>query len=131
MDKSNRAVVYIGLGSNIGDKKANIERALALLAAMPEINVLEIAPFYRTAPQGYTEQDWFINTVAKLETTLPPPELLDLLLALENKIGRVRQERWGPRIIDLDLLLYGNVIMDSQKLTLPHPRMHKRAFVMV
>ena len=121
----------MGLGSNQGDKKANIKQAVTTLAALPDIKLLRVAPLYRTAPLGYTDQDWFCNTVAEMETSMPPLDLLEQLLVLENKMGRVRQERWGPRTIDLDLLLYGNVTMNSQKLTLPHPRMHNRAFVMV
>ena len=129
---------YIGIGSNLGDKKANIEKALTILGCPGEtrqgdrypVLLLRVAPLYRTAPLGYTRQDWFINTVAELETTLPPLELLEFLLTIENEMGRRRQERWGPRLIDLDLLLYGEVVMESPKLTLPHPRMHERAFVL-
>ena len=122
--------VYVGLGANVGDKKANINQAVSMLAAMKSTRLLRVAPFYHSAPLGYLKQDWFINTVAEIETALSPPELLDLLLAVEDEIGRVRRERWGPRVIDLDLLLYGDIVMDTLKLTLPHPRMHERAFVM-
>jgi len=124
-------VAYVGLGSNMGNKTANIRRALALLDAAPGVRVVRVAPCYRTAPVGYTRQDWFVNTVAEIETELPPLELLKLLLALEDRLGRVRGTRWGPRTIDLDLLVYGREEIDTPELVIPHPRMHERAFVMV
>lgn len=123
-------IAYIGLGSNLGDKEANIKKALALLAASPGVRVKRVASFYRTAPVGYTDQGWFTNTVAELETSLQPHELLSLLLDIEKRIGRVRTIRWGPRTVDLDLLLFGSEEMNSPDLVLPHPRMGERAFVM-
>lgn len=122
---------YISLGSNMGDKRANIEKALALLQKIRGIQLLRVAPLYRTAPVGYKNQDWFINTVAEIETTLSPRDLLAACLDIENRLGRVRTVRWGPRVIDLDLLLYGEKVIHEPDLTVPHPRMHERAFVMI
>jgi 2-amino-4-hydroxy-6-hydroxymethyldihydropteridine diphosphokinase len=124
-------LAYVGLGSNLGDKKVNLEQGLDLLGAVPGIRLLRVAPLYHTAPMELQDQDWFLNTVTELETTLSPMELLEMLLALEDQMGRVRWERWGPRVIDLDLLLHGSKVLITEKLTLPHPRMHQRAFVMV
>ncbi|MCG9968291.1 2-amino-4-hydroxy-6-hydroxymethyldihydropteridine diphosphokinase [Pelotomaculum terephthalicicum JT] len=130
MNNSLLVVAYVGLGSNVGDKAANISKALNLLGAAPGLRVVRVAPCYRTAPIGYAGQDWFINTVAEVETDLPPLDLLRLLLALEDRLGRVRGRRWGPRTIDLDLLVYDKVAIDTPELVIPHPRMHERAFVM-
>lgn len=124
-------IAYIGLGSNLGERQANITTALKLLHYPPAVQVLRVAPLYSTAPVGDTDQDWFLNTVAEVKTLLSPLELLKTLLAIENQLGRIRTRRWGPRNIDLDLLLYGNTTMDTTQLTLPHPRMTERAFVMV
>lgn len=124
-------MAYVGLGSNLGDKAANIKQALALLDTAAGVRLMRVAPSYRTAPVGYTKQDWFINTVAEIHTELAPHILLTLLLVLEKKLGRVRLQRWGPRTIDLDLLLYGREIIATKELVVPHPHMHERAFVMV
>ncbi len=126
-----RVRCYIGLGSNLGDSRANIEAALRHLAGAPEISMIAVAPFYRTAPVGYTDQAYFINTVAEINTSLSPRQLLQRLQAIENMLGRVRTVRWGPRTVDLDLLLYGSAVIDEPDLQVPHPRMHRRAFVMV
>jgi len=131
MNNRTLVVAYVGLGSNMGDKSANISKALVLLDAAPGVRVVRAAPRYRTAPVGCTGQDWFINTVAEVETDLPPLDLLRLLLALENSLGRVRSGRWGPRTIDLDLLVYGKERINLPELVIPHPCMHERAFVMV
>lgn len=124
-------VAYVGLGSNLGDKEEYLRKALELLDTSPGVRVEQVASFYRTAPVGRTDQDWFLNTVAKVETILTPHEFLFLLLDLEEKLGRVRNGRWGPRTVDLDLLLYGAAEVDTPELTVPHPRMAERAFVMV
>ncbi len=122
---------YVGLGTNLGDKMENLYVALALLAAAPAVRVLRVAGVYRTAPWGYANQDWFLNTVAELETTLAARHLLEVLLGIEARMGRRRGVRWGPRIIDLDLLLYGDRVVREPGLVVPHPRMHERAFVLV
>jgi len=124
-------LAYIGLGSNLGDRAENLRKALHQLNRSPSTAVTRVAPFYRSAPVGFTEQDDFINTVAELETVLPPRELLALLLSIEEDLGRVRTVRWGPRTVDLDLLLYGDEQIDEPDLIVPHPRLHERAFVLV
>ncbi|OPY56706.1 MAG: 2-amino-4-hydroxy-6-hydroxymethyldihydropteridine pyrophosphokinase [Pelotomaculum sp. PtaU1.Bin035] len=123
-------VAYIGIGSNMGDKGLNIRKALELLDSFPGLRIKRVAPCYNTAPVGHTGQDWFVNTVAEVETELSPLELLDILLHVEGRSGRVRGVRWGPRIIDLDLLLFGMEEVNLPELVVPHPRMHERAFVM-
>jgi len=122
---------YIGLGSNLGDKAGYLKKALELLDAAPGVRVKKVASFYRTEPLGVTGQDWFLNTVAEIETSLSPGDLLDLLLDLEARLGRVRTGRWGPRTLDLDLLLFGDEEIQSARLTVPHPRLAGRAFVLV
>jgi 2-amino-4-hydroxy-6-hydroxymethyldihydropteridine diphosphokinase len=122
---------YLGLGSNMGDKRAMIARALSALAAHPEVTVVARSADYRTPPWGKTDQDWFVNACAVVETGLPPERLLDLCLATERDLGRERRERWGPRAIDIDLLAYDGVTMTTPHLTLPHPQLTARVFVLV
>jgi 2-amino-4-hydroxy-6-hydroxymethyldihydropteridine diphosphokinase len=126
------ADVYIGLGSNLGDKVANLRRALRLLVATrgSEVALIAVSPLYRTEPVGGVEQDRFLNAAAHIETTLTPRGLLNRLLAVERKLGRVRTVRNGPRIIDLDILLWGDLIVNEDDLVIPHPRMHERLFVL-
>lgn len=128
MDKER---VFVGLGSNMGDKAGNIKQALKILGEVPGIKVAAVASLYRSAPVGFTEQDWFLNTAAEIKTYLEPAELLSEMLAIEDKLGRKRTIRWGPRVVDLDLLLYGRREISGPGLVLPHPRMLERAFVMV
>lgn len=115
----------------MGRKEENISRAVEYLKEHRNIRVARVAPLYRTDPVGYTEQDWFLNTVAELETGLSPHELLGVLMDTENKMGRERTIRWGPRVIDLDILLYGDLVINTHDLQVPHPRMEERAFVVV
>lgn len=122
---------YIGLGSNQGDSRAIIAEALEQINVSEGIEITRVAPLYRTAPQGYLEQDDFINTVAEIKTNLSPTALLSALQQIETDLGRVRTVHWGPRTVDLDLLLYGDDTINLPKLQVPHPRMHQRAFVMV
>lgn len=122
---------YVGLGANLGDREAALREAVGRLRTAEGVDVRRLSPVYETEPVGYTEQPAFLNMVAAIGTTLPPADLLELLLDIERQMGRVRTIRWGPRIIDLDLLLYGEVRMTSERLTLPHPRMGERAFVLV
>lgn len=122
---------YIGVGTNQGDKEENIRQALELLRAANRIYVIAVAPLYKTEPVGYENQDWFLNTVAEIETSLSPFELLDALMSIENEMGRVRTVRWGPRVMDLDILLYGNQTIHAPNLEIPHPRLEERAFVVV
>ncbi|HEX7055854.1 MAG TPA: 2-amino-4-hydroxy-6-hydroxymethyldihydropteridine diphosphokinase [Bacilli bacterium] len=122
---------YISLGSNVGDRAQYLYAALRDLKASPGIRVEICSSVYETEPVGYTEQPDFLNMVAKLATTLAPLSLLDRLQRIESAHGRTRTIRWGPRSLDLDLLCYENERMDSPRLTLPHPRMLERAFVLV
>jgi 2-amino-4-hydroxy-6-hydroxymethyldihydropteridine diphosphokinase len=118
-------VAYVGLGANLGDREATIRAAVAQLPG-----VVAVSPLRETDPVGVTDQPQFLNGVAALETELPPRELLDVLLAVERGLGRERRERWGPRTIDLDLLLYGDEVIDEDGLTVPHPRLRERRFVL-
>lgn len=121
---------YLGLGGNLGDRHVLLSEALARLAAMPEVRIARISPVYETKAIGPGDQPDFLNLVIELETTLAPHALLDLCLAIEQHLGRVRRERWGPRTIDLDVLLHGDHTLHDERLTLPHPRLHERAFVL-
>src|SRR5687768_15249070 len=121
----------VGLGSNLGDRAAALAKAVELLKGEPLIRVEGISSFRPSKPAGGPEgQSEFLNAAARLETSLPPEELLARLLAIEDQMGRVREERWGPRLIDLDLLLYDRVELKTPTLELPHPRMCYRRFVL-
>lgn len=122
---------YVGLGANLGDREGSLRDALDRLAAEPGISLTGVSPTYETAPVGYTDQPSFLNRVARVEAEGSPLDLLRRLLAIEREMGRVRDIRWGPRNIDLDLLAFGDERMDTPELTLPHPRMGERAFVLV
>lgn len=121
--------VYLGLGSNIGKSKENIERAISLLGK--KVNIVSKSSYYRTEPVGFKDQPWFLNMVIEVETDLEPIELLDFTQGIEKEMKRVKTRLNGPRIIDIDILLYNNLKMDSERLSIPHPRMQDRAFVMV
>jgi len=123
-------IAYIGLGSNLDDPLSQIRQALVQLNSIPGTRVMARSSLYRTAPVGLLEQPDFINAVASVQTTLKPQALLAALLAVENRQGRRRTIRNAPRTLDLDLLLYGEKIFDMEGLTLPHPRLHERAFVL-
>ena len=125
-------VAYVGLGANIGPREATLLRAVDRIAAVPGIEVLELSSFRETAPVGVTDQPDFLNGALAVETTLSPRELLDALLAVERELGRVREDgrRWGPRTIDLDLLLYGDETLHDDGLEVPHPRLHERRFAL-
>jgi 2-amino-4-hydroxy-6-hydroxymethyldihydropteridine diphosphokinase len=124
-------VAYVGLGANLGDREGTIRRALELLAAEPGVEVAGVSSLRETDPVGYEEQPRFLNGAAALETRLAPRELLDRLLAVERALGRTREgPRFGPRTIDLDLLVYGEEEVDEPGLRVPHPRLHERAFAL-
>jgi len=123
-------VAYIGLGANVGEPRRQLEEALDRLAAAEEVEVVKVSSFYLNPPLGPPDQPWYLNAVAQVRTRLAPEELLRVLHRVEQDLGRVRLERWGPRIIDLDLLLYNGVILSGPDLNLPHPEMHRRAFVL-
>jgi 2-amino-4-hydroxy-6-hydroxymethyldihydropteridine diphosphokinase len=120
---------YVGIGANDGARKANVEHAVAALGELG--TVARRSSFYRTAPWGRLDQPWFLNAVVLLETELTPHALLEALQAIEGRLGRVRAERWGPRSIDLDLLIYDDLHIDEPALHVPHPHLHERAFVLV
>jgi len=122
---------YIGLGSNQGEPVENIKKALKLIDGAKGIKITAVSSLYLTEPEGYEDQPWFYNCVAEIETGLSPQELLETLQHIENGLGRVRTVRWGPRTIDLDILLYDLCLVNTEQLTIPHPRMEERAFVMV
>lgn len=123
--------VFIGLGSNMGHKRDNMEQAAAIISNIPDVDLIRCSSLYQTEPWGKTDQDIFINQVIEVETDLSAQELLRKLQDIEIKMGRQRKEKWGPRIIDLDILLYGNEVMDDLYLQIPHPHMRERLFVLV
>jgi 2-amino-4-hydroxy-6-hydroxymethyldihydropteridine diphosphokinase len=122
--------VAIALGSNLGDSKTTVKTALSLLNQHPQIQVKSCSSWYQTAPIGPPQPD-YINGCAILEVQLKPDSLLEILLAIEGQLGRVRREPWGPRTLDLDVLLFDNLIWETQTLKIPHPRMRERAFVLI
>jgi 2-amino-4-hydroxy-6-hydroxymethyldihydropteridine diphosphokinase len=124
--------VYVGLGSNLGDPRAQVERALHALAQLPQTRLLRHSRLYRSAPWGRADQPEFVNAAAELDTELTPRALLQALLAIERSAGRERDAtRWGPRVLDLDILVYGDEVIDEPGLHLPHPHLHERAFVLL
>jgi 2-amino-4-hydroxy-6-hydroxymethyldihydropteridine diphosphokinase len=125
---SRPATAYIGLGANLGDRAATLREAARRLGELGAITA--VSSFYETEPVGFREQPSFLNAVIALETDLPPAALFDALLAIERDLGRVRSFRNAPRTLDLDILLQDDLVMDTPELTLPHPRMHERAFVL-
>lgn len=125
------ASAWVALGSNLSDPPHQVERGFEALAALPQTRLRARSRLYRTRPWGVVDQPDFINAAAWLETTLAPRELLDALLTAEARAGRVRGVRYGPRVLDLDLLLYGDRVVREPGLVLPHPRLHERAFVLL
>ena len=121
---------YIGIGSNLADPVSQVQQAVLALEQLPRTHAIACSPLYRSKPWGVPGQPDYINAVAALETTLPALELLTHLQAIETARGRVRTVRWGPRTLDLDILLYGGLQLDGPRLTIPHPRLRERAFVL-
>ncbi|MGE8207392.1 2-amino-4-hydroxy-6-hydroxymethyldihydropteridine diphosphokinase [Heyndrickxia sp. NPDC080065] len=124
-------IAYISIGSNIDDREKYLKDACDLLDHDRDIKILAISSIYETEPVGFTEQGKFLNIVVKVETELFAEQLLDKCLNIEVELGRIRKIRWGPRTIDLDILLYNNENIETEKLVVPHPRMLERAFVLV
>jgi 2-amino-4-hydroxy-6-hydroxymethyldihydropteridine diphosphokinase len=124
------ATAFVGIGSNLGDRESHLRRALDLLAAEDGIEVVAVSGLRETEPVGPVEQGPFLNGAVQVSTELPPRELLERLLDVEQRLGRVRVERFGPRTIDLDLLVYGDEVVEEPGLTLPHPRLHERRFAL-
>ena len=124
------AKAFVGIGSNLGDREDHLRRAVELLAAEDAISVLASSQVRETEPVGPVAQGPFLNGAVQVETELAPRELLERLLAIEERLGRVRRERFGPRTIDLDLLVYEDAVVDEPGLTLPHPLLHERRFAL-
>ena len=123
------AKAVIGLGSNLGERDKNIRTALEKMQEKG-IELLRVSSVLETEPYGYTNQPKFLNAVCLVETNLTPDQLLDVLLEIEKEIGRVRERKWGPRIIDLDIIFYEDLVLESERLIVPHPDMHNRWFVL-
>ena len=124
-------LAYIGFGSNIGDRLAHIQNAIHILSETEGITLQKISSLYKTDPVGYEEQAQFLNGVAAIQTSLSPLSLLHTLKDIETAVGRQHRIRWGPREIDLDILIYGDLCVQTEKLVVPHPEMHLRGFVLV
>ena len=129
-DNDKTSDAFIALGSNIGDKTVNINHAITLLTEHDDIRLLARSSDYRTPPWGKTDQDWFVNACIGVATSLNPHELLRRCLETEEEMGRKRAEKWGPRLIDLDVLLHGDAVLSDAELILPHPHITARAFVL-
>lgn len=130
-ERERTIIAYVALGSNIDNREHYLQGAIAALNEESGIKVTGQSSIYETEPVGYVDQSAFLNMVVQIHTDLPPEALLVTLLAIENRLGRTRDLRWGPRTIDLDLLLYGDHRLTTPDLIIPHPRMHERAFVLV
>jgi 2-amino-4-hydroxy-6-hydroxymethyldihydropteridine diphosphokinase len=121
-------IAYLSLGSNVGDREKNLRGAINRLGALGR--VVSTSPFYETEPVGFTPQGWFLNCTVALETNKTPQQLMASLLTIEQEMGRRRTQKKGPRTIDLDILLFGNAVIDSPELLIPHPAMQQRRFVL-
>ena len=124
-------VSFIGVGANQGQPATQCLEALERMHAAPGLQILRRSSLYRTEPVGMKGQDWFVNAVVEIRTALPAIELLQALLAIEKTMGRERDKRWGPRTIDLDVLLYGQEVIQTPDMIIPHPELHKRRFVLI
>ena len=126
-----RHTAFISIGSNLGDKVGNCRSAIEALSRLEATDVVDKSPFYKTAPVDYLDQDWFVNVAVKVTTGLGPLRLLEQLQEIQRRAGRVKDPiRFGPRIVDLDIIFYDDAIIETTGLVIPHPRMHKRAFVL-
>lgn len=126
----NAITAYIGIGSNIGDRKKNIDSAIDMLNGADGTVVSAVSSYINTLPVGYTDQPDFLNAAVELKTALSPQKLLEVCQNIERELKRARDIKWGPRTIDLDILLYGEAVLNEENLIIPHPRMHEREFVM-
>jgi 2-amino-4-hydroxy-6-hydroxymethyldihydropteridine diphosphokinase len=124
-------IVYLGMGSNVGLREEQLKRSIKELGSLPHTEVLDLSSLYETEPVGVKDQPWFLNIVSILRTAVPPEELLLWLQKIESQMGRGEGKRWGPRLIDLDILLYDSLVFSSSRLVIPHPRMHQRSFVLL
>ncbi len=131
-NKNREHSVYLSIGSNVGDKKKNLDNAIFILGRHEEIDVIRVSPFYKTEPQNYIDQDWFLNAVLKIKTGMGPEDLLSVFKQLEKTMDKDGKAfRFGPRIIDLDIIYYDDRVIKTKTLEIPHPRMHERCFVLV
>ena len=124
-------IAYIGIGSNLGDKLDQCEKAISEILKVDHHKLLAKSSFFKTQPVGYTSQDWFVNGVIKIETDLEPFDLFRILKAIESRLGRLKTFRWGPRSIDLDILFFGETEIQTEELQIPHPLIHERQFVLI
>jgi 2-amino-4-hydroxy-6-hydroxymethyldihydropteridine diphosphokinase len=123
-----RNLVYLSLGSNLGDREARLRDAIARLQTLGR--VVSVSSFYETEPVEFTDQEWFLNCAVALETTETPEQMMEAILQIEHEMGRQRLKKKGPRLIDIDILLFSDKVVDSAELTIPHPAMHERRFVL-
>ena len=126
-----RHIAYIGVGSNIGDKAHRCEQGIAEILRIDRSTLLAKSSLYKTQPVGHPSQDWFVNGVIKIETELEAPDLLQSMKEIETRLGRHKTFQWGPRTLDLDLLLFDDQIIDTEELSVPHPRIQERQFVLI
>lgn len=124
-------MIFLGLGSNEGNRRQNLENCVSEIKKTALMKIIKCSSIYESEPVGYLNQRWFLNAVAKVETDIPPLELLMIVKEIEIKMGRKVTRRWGPRVIDVDILTYGDKIITSERLTIPHPEMHNRKFVLI
>ncbi len=129
--RDREAFAFLGLGSNLGDRLAYLQQAMELLHTRPSIRVDEVSSVYETAPVGGPEQDPYLNIAARVATRRSPRRLLAACLGVEQALGRIRRERWGPRTIDIDILLYEDRVISTRRLQIPHPRLGERPFVLI
>ena len=121
---------YLGLGSNLGDKQKHITEAISKISKLKSVEITKTSSIIATKPYGKTDQPDFLNCVIETDTNLLPEDFLEKCLNIENQLGRIRKDKWGPRTIDIDLLFYGDKIINTELLVLPHPELHKRKFVL-
>jgi len=130
--KIDKHIVYLSIGSNIGDKKKNLNDATIILNRHEKIDVVDVSSFYKTEPQNFTDQDWFVNAALKIKTVLSPEDLIGVIKILEKDLDKNGKPfRFGPRIIDIDIVYYDNLVLKTRHLEIPHPRMHERCFVLI
>jgi len=129
--KGTRHPTFISVGSNIGNRLQNCRNGISALAALARVEGVQVSPFYHTEPVDYTDQDWFVNAAVQIHTDIEPVALLHQLQKIQSDAGQKQKVvRFGPRVLDLDIVLYGDLVLQSESLTIPHPRMHKRRFVL-
>lgn len=129
--KAPNTTAYIGIGSNLGNRHQNCLQAVDRIGRIPDVEVTGVSQWYLTKPVGVDGQDWYVNGAVSLDVKIKPQALLERLMSIEQAMGRVRKERWGPRVIDLDILLFGEKVIHEDNLIIPHPLMHLRRFVLV